>query len=124
MGTAETLHRLTDDVTVRRVYGEPYERDGVTLIPAAEIAGGGGLGEGSGPDGTGQGTGGGIGLSARPVGAYVISNGSVTWKPAVNVNRVVLGGQLLAGLALVVTTVVIRECSRTRRVQERRRRRT
>jgi hypothetical protein len=30
---------------VRRVYGDPYERNGVTLIPAAQVAGGAGGGE-------------------------------------------------------------------------------
>ena len=31
----------------------------------------------------------GFGLGAKPVGAYVIHEGEVTWKPAVDVNRLV-----------------------------------
>jgi uncharacterized spore protein YtfJ len=29
-----------DAVTVKRVFGEPYERNGVTVIPAASVVGG------------------------------------------------------------------------------------
>jgi uncharacterized spore protein YtfJ len=61
-----------DALTVRRVYGEPYEKDGVTFIPAARVSGGGGGGGGTDDEGVG-GEGGGFGLSARPAGAYVIS---------------------------------------------------
>jgi hypothetical protein len=39
---------------------------------------------------------------ARPVGAYVIKDGTVRWEPAVDVNRIVLGGQILGGLVLLV----------------------
>lgn len=77
-----------DAITVKRVFAEPYEHDGLTVITAAQVAGG--AGGGSGADEHGQeGTGGGFGLSARPAGAYVIKDGSVTWRPAVDVNRVV-----------------------------------
>lgn len=51
-------------LTVRRVYGDPYERDGVTFIPAARVSGGGGGGTGTGDGGAG-GEGGGFRLSAR-----------------------------------------------------------
>jgi uncharacterized spore protein YtfJ len=36
----KTLAR--DAISVRKVFGDPVERDGVTVIPAARIAGGGG----------------------------------------------------------------------------------
>ena len=38
--------------------------------------------------------GGGFGLSATPAGAYVIRGGAVEWQPAIDVNRIVLGGQI------------------------------
>jgi uncharacterized spore protein YtfJ len=72
-------------LTVRRVYGDPIEQDGVTVIPAAAIRGGAGGGGDSEGDG-----GGGFGLGGRPIGAYVIANGRVRWKPAVDVNRLLL----------------------------------
>lgn len=78
-----------DAVTVRRVFGEPFEKDGATIIPAAVVSGG--AGGGSGQDDQGQeGEGGGFGFSARPAGAYVVADGSVRWRPAVDVNRVVV----------------------------------
>jgi hypothetical protein len=48
----------------------------------------GGAGGGGGHDERGQeGEGGGFGVRARPAGAYVIKNGRVWWRPAVDVNR-------------------------------------
>jgi uncharacterized spore protein YtfJ len=89
MTLAELVTTLRDSMTVSRVYGEPYERDGVTVIPAAHVRGGAGGGSGR-KDGTGEeGEGGGLGLIARPAGAYVIKDGTVTWQPAVDVNRIV-----------------------------------
>ena len=52
-----------DAITVRRVYGDPVERDGVTIVPAAAVFGG--TGGGGDDDGNG---GGGLGLQlARSV---------------------------------------------------------
>jgi uncharacterized spore protein YtfJ len=33
----EILTNARDAMTVRRVFGEPYERDGVTVIPVAAV---------------------------------------------------------------------------------------
>jgi uncharacterized spore protein YtfJ len=74
-----------DALSVRRVYGDPVERNGVTLVPAALVIGGTG---GGGDDG-GNG-GGGLGLVARPVGAWEIRDGTVRWRPVVDLNRVLL----------------------------------
>jgi hypothetical protein len=45
-----------------------------------------------------QGTGAGLGFGVivRPLGVYVIKNGEVSWQPAIDVLRVVVGGQVLA----------------------------
>jgi uncharacterized spore protein YtfJ len=77
---------VRDAITVSRVFAEPYETDGITVIAAATMAGGGG--GGGGHDDRGQeGEGGGFGVAARPAGAYVIKDGRVRWRPAVDVNR-------------------------------------
>jgi uncharacterized spore protein YtfJ len=102
MNLTETISNARDSITVKRVYGEPYERNGVTVIPAATVMGGGGGGEGDQGDGQ-TGSGGGFGLRARPVGAYVIRGEEVSWRPAVDLNRVILGCQLL-GLAAILLT--------------------
>ena len=49
-----------------------------------------------------SGGGGGFGLTARPTGAWIVEDGEVAWKPAIDVNRVVLGGQIVALTAILV----------------------
>jgi uncharacterized spore protein YtfJ len=95
----DLVGRARDAITVKRVYGDPYERDGVVVIPAAAVGGAGGGGGGEDPAGGQSGSGSGFGLGARPVGAYVIEDGSVRWEPAVDVTRIVLQ-VLLAALGL------------------------
>ena len=82
----ELVTRAGEAITVKRVFGEPYERDGVTIITAATVAGGGSGGGGH-DEGGQEGEGGGFGVSARPAGAYVLKDGKVWWRPAVDVNR-------------------------------------
>ncbi len=98
MDTSLLFSGFDSSLATRRVFGDPIERDGVIVIPAAKVGGGGGGGEGTGGRGEraqGQGSGLGFGLSARPVGAFVLDRGKLRWKPAVDVNRVVLGAQLV-----------------------------
>jgi uncharacterized spore protein YtfJ len=112
MNVIDIVQSAQDAMTVKRVFGEPYERDGVVVIPAATIAGGGGAGSGEGtsPDGssTGMGNGGGFGSAMKPAGVYVIAGGTVKWQPAVDVNRVILGGQIVAVVLLLVLRSVLR----------------
>ena len=84
----ELVGAARESLTVRRVYGEAVERDGVTVIPAASIAGGFGGGNGKDPKGQ-EGEGGGFAMSAHPSGAYMLRNGQVSWHPAVDMNKVV-----------------------------------
>jgi uncharacterized spore protein YtfJ len=92
----ELLEGARDAITVERVFGDPIEQDGVTVVPAAAVRGGGGGGGDADHNG-----GGGFGLAARPVGAWVIRNGEATWKPAFDVNRVAVFAFLL-GLLFVL----------------------
>lgn len=91
-----------DAITVKKVFGEPYQRNGVTVIPAAKVMGGGGGGMGESPDGAGQGVGTGFGMAGRPAGAFIIRGEDVKWQPAVDANRVMAGAFMLAALALVL----------------------
>ena len=95
----EVMSLAKDSITVKRVYAEPYERDGVTVIPAAVVGGGGGGGVGHDEKGQ-ENEGGGFGLSGRPAGAYVIKDGTVEWRPAVDPNRIlgILGAIVVAFL--------------------------
>ncbi|MGH2951138.1 MAG: spore germination protein GerW family protein [Solirubrobacterales bacterium] len=101
MDVQETISKARDAITVKRVYGAPYERDGVTVIPAASVGGGAGGGGGEGPEKGTFGGGSGFGLGARPVGAYVIKNGDVRWVPAFDATRIA-GQALVAAAALAV----------------------
>lgn len=100
MKIPETLAQAQDAMTAKRVYGEPFEKDGVTVIPAAAVRGGGG---GGGGDGGGVG----YGITARPVGAFIIKGGEVTWKPAVDATRVALRGMLIPIIGLLVIRSVV-----------------
>jgi len=102
MDVQETISKARDAVSVERVYGDPYERDGVVVIPAASVSGGGGGGSGEGPEAGQVGGGAGFGLSARPVGAYVIDNGRVHWEPAVDVSRIAQLGVAALMLAILI----------------------
>jgi uncharacterized spore protein YtfJ len=110
------LAQARDTITVRRVYGEPIERDGILVIPAAVVGGGGGggsgEGEGEGDGKQGSGAGAGFGVRARPVGAFVVREGEVTWQPAVDVTRIVLGGQLVAIVGFLTLRALFRRRSR------------
>ena len=102
---AEVIAGNREAITVKRVFGEPYENNGVTIIPAAKVFGGGGGGSGETPDASGtsgSGSGTGYGLSARPAGAYIIRGDEVHWQPAIDVNRIVTGVFALAALSLLV----------------------
>ena len=97
MNVHELVATARDALSVRKVFGEPYERDGVTVIPAAVLRGGVGGGGGENEQGE-RGECGGFGLIARPAGAYVIKDGVVRWQAALDLNRA-LG--LVAGVAAV-----------------------
>lgn len=117
----EILGRVRDAMRVEQVFGQPLEKDGVTVIPVARVMGGAGGGGGTGPasgetaaDGTKAeggsgappttGSGWGFGAGAAPAGVYVIRDGVVTWEPAVDRNRVIF----MAGLVTIVTIWSIR----------------
>ena len=110
MNALEAVSEAKDVINVRRVYGEPYQEDGLTIIPAANVMGGGG----GGGDTAGNG-GAGFGVRARPAGAWVIKDGEATWRPAFDLNRTVLVGQLIAIVALLVTRSVIQTLAKAKR---------
>jgi len=54
----------------------------------------------------------GFGLTAKPAGAYVVrEGGKVSWEPAVDPNRIVLGMQIVAIVALLVLRSILRKRS-------------
>jgi len=160
---AHITHAARDTLTVRRVFGESYERDGTLVIPVATVWGGTGSGWGSGagelsgkgaadwrrragasaaparetepasttPDaggssdpgsgnaggeagGEGSGGGGGFGVRVVAKGVYVVDDAGVRWQPALDLNRVILGGQAL-GAVVAFSVALAWGLSRLRR---------
>lgn len=102
-----------DTYTVRRVFGDPVEKNGIVVIPVAKVAGGGGGGSGSGTgvtgeEGVGEGEGGGFGGMARPAGVYVVTADGVEWQPALDVTMLGMAGIALAALIALVLGVSLR----------------
>ncbi len=111
MKVDELLSSARDALTVKKVYGEPYEKDGVTVIPAAVVRSG--AGGGTGHDEKGQeGEGGGFGATGSPAGAYVVKDGKVTWLPAVDPNRIFL----MVGMSVIVYLLMRPRMVRARRL--------
>lgn len=120
MDVQELMNQARDALTVKRVFGEPFVRNGLTIIPVARVMGGGGGGEGRmvapppGVEGTaapaGSGFGGGFGVAATPAGVYVVDEADVRWVAALDVNRIVVGAQVVA----IVFLLVIRSIARAR----------
>ena len=108
MDVEKTIEGAKDALTVKRVFGEPYVKNGVTVIPAAKVQGGAGGGGGEAPDGSGKGSGSGFGVNARPAGVYVVKGDDVVWRPAVDVNKIILGAQVVAVLALLLARTVVK----------------
>jgi hypothetical protein len=163
------LTRASADArSVRRVFGEAYERDGVLVIPVAKTVGlhglaravgGGRYGFGFGRPGHGPGAGGedapadpgaeraapaeeaagqpwhghgphghhgqhghphgrgrgrgwaDAGKSAsrtKPLGVYVVDRTGVRWHPALDLNRVILGGQVVGAITMIALASVLR----------------
>lgn len=91
MNHDEMITGAQEALTVRRVVGDPIERDGLTVIPVAAVRGG--WGGGGGTSG-----GAGVGLRSRAVGADVVKDGQVRYEPAVDATRIALVGLFVLGL--------------------------
>jgi uncharacterized spore protein YtfJ len=116
MDARELTKSVREALSARQVFGEPVERDGVTVIPAATVMGGGGGGAGDSVKQPSEGSdeaepqrqsggGGGFGGVMWPAGAFEIRDGRVTWRPAIDVTRVLL-------MALVLAVALVRARNR------------
>ena len=103
MDVQEIASQARDALTVKRVFGEPYEKDGMTIIPAARVQGA--VGGGSG----------GFGMTARPVGAFIIRDGDLTWRPAIDATRIAIGGQVVAIVALLTARAIYKAWVKAKR---------
>jgi uncharacterized spore protein YtfJ len=116
----ETVRTVVDNASAEKVFGHPITQDGITMLPVARVSGGGGGGSGSQPGRDGQessGTGGGVGILARPLGVFVIKDGRVSWRPAFDLNKVIIGGQVVVVTALLVFRPLIKALARRQRAK-------
>lgn len=131
MDMDQVLDHARDAMTVKRVFGDPYEKDGLTIIPVANVMGGAGAGGGTskgaaddaaaaagdeaatgdataGAGATDAGYGMGYGVRATPAGVYVIKAGEVTWKPALDMNRLTAQRAIVVVVGLLVFRSIVR----------------
>lgn len=74
-------------ISAKRVFGKPVAKNGVVVIPVAKIGGRGRCG---------------LGPAGRPVGVYVIRGEKVRWKPAIDVNGLLLRAQMIAAATAII----------------------
>ncbi|GIH27733.1 hypothetical protein Aph01nite_60430 [Acrocarpospora phusangensis] len=118
MNVMDMIDKVREAAAADRVFGRPITQGDVTVIPVARVAGGGGGGGGrrEGEEG-GEGSGGGFGVGATPVGMIVIKDGDARWRPLIDINRVIIGCQVVAVAALLT----IRTLARLRARRDKRR---
>jgi len=106
MEASQLLAKVGDSLSAVRAFGEPIDRDGITLVPVAYVVGGGGGGTTpppapdapsppAGTKGPSPGDGAGLGVITWPVGAYVIKDGQARFVPTVDVGQLVLVGSFV-----------------------------
>ena len=89
------VERMQERFSAQIVYGDPIEKDGTVLLPAAWVAGGGGFGSDTREESGSRGEGGGFGLFARPSGSWVVTSDGARWVPAIDLTAIVLAGSFL-----------------------------
>src|SRR2546421_225077 len=112
----DAMGLLTDTrerMSQHTVFGEPITHEGIVVIPVARIGGMAGAGTGNRSDtgtseGAGKSEGAGFSMRAAPVGVFVIRNGTVRWRPAVNINKIIFGGQVVAIVALLTVRSIVK----------------
>jgi uncharacterized spore protein YtfJ len=134
---SESLRRMMDSVRPEGIFGAAVERDGVTIIPCAEVwssfgaGGGSGLGPApanqakagetsqatSGQPATSGGAGGGGGGTARgrPVAVVVTSEGKTRVLPVVDVTKLMVAGMTTLGFVAFMIGQMVVARSRGRR---------
>lgn len=87
------------NANARVVYGDPVERNGITVIPVAKVKYGFGGGGGRSDKEHGEGGGGGAGVNVIPIGYIEMKDGVSEFRPirdSAGVTRVLLAGSVMA----------------------------
>jgi uncharacterized spore protein YtfJ len=105
MRVMEIVNEAKSAMRASEVFGTPYEKNGLTIIPAAKIMGDAGAG---GDQHEPQARGAGFGVSTKPAGAFIIKGDEVRWQPALDLNRTIIAGQVVAIVALLTLRTIVR----------------
>ncbi|MFR9728683.1 hypothetical protein ACL03H_05585 [Saccharopolyspora sp. MS10] len=98
----ETVAALATRSQDGQVFGTPVQQGETTLVPVARVRTGGGV------SGNRKTRSGGAGTVAEPMGAWVVTSGGAEWRPTVNVNLIVLGGQVAFAAVGVACAIAFR----------------
>ena len=106
----DLLRQALGAASTRTVFGDPITRGDVTVIPVAQVMVSGIGGGGGGGAGLNEGGGAGSGFvaTAKPIGVYVLDDRGAQWRPTIDLNKVIIGGQLVGVAALLVARALIR----------------
>jgi len=102
----QTMNHFLKTADVQKSFGEPFEKNDITIIPAAEVMTLMGFGSGYGSDNStgGGGGGGGGGKSfSRPVAVVIASSNNVRVEPVVDVTKIALA--FFTALGFIFTTL-------------------
>lgn len=94
MELRDALESIVPDPAAGHVYGQPYETaDGVTVLPVARV-------RAKGADADQR-------LTAKPVGVFVIKDGTASWEPALDSTRIALMGELIGLVSATLAAVAM-----------------
>jgi uncharacterized spore protein YtfJ len=112
----QLIDRITLGTNARMIYGDPIERDGVTVIPVGKVRWGLGGGEGGDVEGNG-GSGGGGGITVSPIGFIEIKDGLARFRPIFDPALIVqiISASAFASLLLLVGARKIVEVAKKKR---------
>jgi hypothetical protein len=110
MDAQQLENQIQHEVRPHNVFGAPIQVDGVTLVPTMAVRGGAGHADQARA---------GYRIRARPVGVYVLRDGKVSWRPAVDVNRIIWGGQMIGLVAALSNVLGMRWAGQRRRFAKR-----
>ncbi len=115
----ETVEKTRQAAHWRSAFGEPQQIGDKTIIPVAQIGYGYGLGFGSGTSDdeeepvTGEGGGGGGGVSAKPLGAIVVTPEEVYFRETADSTKIAVIAILVGGWIAYQFVKTLREIFRT-----------
>ena len=112
MNVTDVLTQARDSITVQRVFGEPIDHGHVTVVPVARV--GRWRWRGQRRRARRRARASATAWVPRLPGSTCIDDDHVKWQPAVDVNRVILGGQIVAIVLLLTIRALARMRARKR----------